>query len=205
MSFRKYVLNKYISWSDIEYVISHHWRRYIKILMGYFFLLLTLFFIYYKLSYFIENKYFDYFFWLIAFILYIKFVIDFLDIYLDSLVIVDSWVIIFYWEGLFKYNSEFIDWDIIEAIYDEQDGILDILLNKWKIKIKRYDQEYVFDDVTDPSKQSGKIIFYKNKFTSSNKNDNFDKEKKDIDYQSLVEAVADVIYSYKFEKKDENE
>ncbi len=171
--------------------------------MGYLFLLFILTFLYLKLSFYIENKYFNYLFGVVGLVIYIKFVIDFLDIYLDSMVLLDTWVVIFYWEGLLKYHSEFIQWDTIDSVYDEQNWLFDIMFWKWSIKIKRYDQEYVFEDVSNPSYNASKIIEIKNKIFSkdlevenTNEYDDSDEiDKEEIKY--MAEAIAEIIYKYK--------
>jgi hypothetical protein len=58
-------------------------------------------------------------------ILFIKFCIDFFNIYLDALVMTDTGIMLYLWEGLLEYKTEMFDWDRIETISHNQKGIWD--------------------------------------------------------------------------------
>jgi hypothetical protein len=116
-----------------------------------------------------------------------------MDLYLDSLVLTDQGISLFFWEGLFKYSNELLERQSIEAVYDEQDGLLDILLNKGDVKIKRAEEEYIFDEVPAPSKVSALIISVKDEILSQEQ----EEEEPELDkFELLVEALGEIIKEY---------
>jgi hypothetical protein len=54
-------------------------------------------------------------------ILYLKFVVDFLDLYLDSIILTKQGINVFLWDGILKYSNEAMERTSIEAVYDEQE------------------------------------------------------------------------------------
>lgn len=201
MSFKKQILKRYLWDDDIFYIISHHWWVYVKLILVYLFFLILWFILYYVVCKWWCFKWFRYFFWLYGVLLYIKFIIDFLDLYLDSVVLTKQGVNIFYWDGLLKYSNELIERSSVEWVYDEQEGLLDVLLNKGMIKIKKLDEEYVFDDVYNPVLQTSKIIEIKEKIIKENEKKEEENNEEEIDkFDLLVEALGEIIRDY-YKKK----
>jgi hypothetical protein len=89
----------------------------------------------------------------------------------------------------------------VEWVYDEQEGLLDVLLNKGMIKIKKLDEEYVFDDVYNPVLQTSKIIEIKEKIIKENEKKEEENNEEKIDkFDLLVEALGEIIRDY-YKKK----
>ena len=129
-------------------------------------------------------------YWLV---LYLKFVIDFLDLYLDSIILTKQGVKVFFWDWLLKYSTEIIEWNSVDAVYDKQEGLLDMILNKWSINIKRIDGEYKFEDVYKPSFLSSFIMEIKDKILGNNQ----EPEEQPIDkFELLVEVLWEIIKEY---------
>ena len=198
--FRKKILAKYLGEENIVYIIAHHWWVYVKLILFYTFFLLIWFVWYRYLSYVFDWRWLSYIFWIYWIVVYIKFVIDFMDIYLDSIVLTPQGVNIFLWEWIFKYSNEAIERNAIESVYDEQNWLLDMLLEKWNIIIKRIDEEYRFEDVPKPAMMSNIIIEMKERFTSADQGDNTQNEEKDK-FELLVEVLWEVIKEYLNNKK----
>jgi hypothetical protein len=179
-------------------VIWHNAIVYIPIIIKYLFLLGLLYFFSKLVLDYVDWKYLSLFFGILWIFVYVKFVIDFLDSYLDSIVLTHTDIIIFRWDWFLKYRTEAIQRDSVEAINDEQGWILDLIFNKWDIKIKRQEWSYFFRDITNPSKIANDISVLKNKLESweLEKEDEIDK------FDILVETLWEVIIDYvKKEKK----
>jgi len=117
-----------------------------------------------------------------------------LDIYLDSIIITKNWLTIFRWDWILKYSSENIERDSLEAINEHQNWILDIILKKWDLKIKRAEESYNFDEVSHPNKQVSTILKFREKFstppTETEPEEDLDK------FDVLVETLWEVILDY---------
>jgi hypothetical protein len=195
MSFKTNILKKYLEDKEIYQVIWHNTVVYIPTIIKYLFLLGLLYFF----SRFIENNiqgvYVPLLIGIIWMFIYIKFVIDFLDLYLDSVVLTHTDIVIFRWDWFLKYRTEAIQRDSVEAINNEQSWILDLIFNKWDIKIKRQEWSYFFRDVTNPSKIANDIVVLKNQLETWEYNES-DTEN-DIDkFDILVETLWEVIIDY---------
>lgn len=139
-------------WDEqIYYVISHDPWIYFGLMIKYLLFLVALRVWYYYIQMIVEFEYLNIVLWVIGLILYSRFIIWFLDYYLDSIVLTDGWLIIFRWDGFLKQTSESVTWDSIESVFDEQSGIIDLLLKKWDIKVKRQWEVYTFKDVSHPT------------------------------------------------------
>lgn len=205
MSVKKNVLKNYIGDEKMIYVISHHFRKYKNTILFYTILLLSLFLLYEWLTTFIHtnhHKYVNLIFMILWIIFYLKFVIDYLDIFLDSLVLTDRWITIFRWDWFFQRKSEYIWRNYIQTVYDEQKWIFDVILNKWDLNIKIHEWEYKFEEVTNPSQKSNIISQTKAKINSLEEDDN----EEDIDkFDVLVETLSEVIRDYMKRSKNKDE
>lgn len=197
MSFKKNILKKYLD-TDIHYIIWHDWWKYTKIIIVYTWILVFLFLSYIwiaKISSVNILNYINIIFWVIWAIIYIRFILQFMDIYLDSVVITKIGIIIFKWEWLLRYTSETIDWPSVQAVEDAQSWLLDMMLNKWDIVIKRWVEEYRFNDISHPSKQKNDILMYKDKFETKPEPEKEPEPELDK-FDVLVETLGEVILDY---------
>jgi hypothetical protein len=62
--------------------------------------------------------------------LYLRFIIEFLNKYLDSLIITPKGILIFEWEGFLHYKLQQFDRDTIESITHSQDSLSDKIIGK---------------------------------------------------------------------------
>ena len=206
MSLRRNALQWYLKDEKIVYIIGHSWRKYIKIIFFTVLLLFLFFLIFYLTKKYISSDYIYILKWVLSIIwiiVYLKFIIDFLDIYLDSIVLTNRGVTMFRWDGLFSYTSENIGWDYIQTVYDEQKWFLDVILWKWDLNIKIHNWDYKFEEVPSPTKQANIISSTKDKMNLSNKEeqDSEDMDKFDI----LVDTLGEVIEDYLKHNKNKDE
>ena len=193
--FKKKLLSRYIEDQRILHIISHHWRVYVKLIIKFVVLLLIGFGWYWYVGKYFDWKWISIGFGIYWLILYVTFIIAFMDLYLDSLVLTDQGISLFFWEGLFKYSNELLERASVEAVYDEQDGLLDIILNKWDVKIKRAEAEYVFDEIPKPSSVSALILSVKEEILNQDEDSNNQEEEIDK-FQLLVEALGEIIKEF---------
>ncbi len=192
---RKSIIQKNINTSEIHHVIGHNGSVFLKLFLKYFFILALLVVVYLLLDKYMT---WDYLVWTFAglwFLAFIKFCIDFLNIYLDSLVMTESWVVLYLWEWLLEYKTESFDRDRIETISHNQNGIRDKVFFRWDIMIKlEHWVEFPFEKVSYPKKQAEKILQLKNRF--SYKTDVVLENNDDKKFDILVEALWEVVKEY---------
>jgi len=178
---------------EIKYMISHHILTYFWLMIISFIGLIILFFLY-KLIYIFDEELAKLSIWILWILLYVYFVLQFFDIYLDAVIVTDRSIIIYKWYGLFKTTSDIISLSAIESVYAKQNGLIDTLFNKWDIVFRRAGFSNVFDSVYNPQDAANKI----NLLLSTIKKEEEEPEPEpEWDFQMFVEAMAEVIKEYK--------
>ncbi len=191
MLLRYKIISKNLWNQEILYMISHNWWVYMKIVIKYWIILVLFFVLYNLIIQYLHIPNIELFFWSFLLVLYIFFVVSFMDSYLDCIVLTKSWIIIYSREWFLRQNTENIQWDSAQSVYDEQVWIIDVVFNKWNIKIKRQDEVYTFDNVSKPSVQANKIIRTREQILSEAWEDvNLDK------FDVLVDTLWEVIIDY---------
>lgn len=193
---RKSIIQKNINTSEIHHVIGHNGSVFFKLFFKYFIILIILLLLFLILDRYFVWEYLNWTFawlWLLAFI---KFSIDFFNIYLDSLVMTPTWIILYLWEWLLEYKTEAFDWERIETISHNQNWIRDKIFVRWDILIRlEHGVEFPFEKVSNPKKQAAKILQLKARFTTRIVEDSLDlNDNKKFDV--LVEALWEVVKDY---------
>lgn len=204
---RKSIIQKNINTSEIHHVIGHNGSVFLKLFLKYLIILLILLLLFLILDRYISWEYLNWSFALFGLIFFVKFVIDFFNIYLDSLVLVPTWIIFYLWEWLLEYKSESFDWERIETVSHNQNGIWDKIFFRWDILIRlEHGVEFPFEKVSNPKKQAAKILQLKSRFIrvlpeeSSNLSDN---NKFDVLVEALWEVVKDYIDKKNIDQYDD--
>ena len=200
---RKAIIKRNINTSEIHHVVGHNGSVFFKILFKYFCYLVVLLLIFLLLDKYIARPYLRWVFAGLWLILFAKFCIDFCDIYLDCIVMTDTWITIYLWEWLLEYKNDHFDWSTIETISFNQKWFWDKVFMKWDVTITLdHGIEYPFEDISNPKKQVDKILVLKNRFSVpvQEEPDNSELEWKKFDI--LVEALWEVVKDYI--DKDEN-
>ena len=121
--------------------------------------------------------------------------VSILDIYLDCIVVTNKWLVLFKREGFLRQNTEHIQRDAAQSVYDEQNWILDIVSGKWNLKIKRQDEIYTFDEVANPSSVTNYIVQIRD---SINSQENYvEPDKFDVLVETLWEVILDYVKNNK--------
>lgn len=202
MAFRKNILMKYLHEEEIYHIIWHDSWEYIKLILLNLVYLIIVFWIYYAVSLLWNRTIVSIIIWVVALIIYIKFTLDFLDIFLDAIILTNYWVVIFKWEWILTYSSESVERTWLQAIFDEQSWILDILLNKWDIKIKRHDEIYTFKNIHNPWKEKYTILqmnerIQKQLSINDESVEENNAEQWDEKIEVLLDVLKDVLMDYK--------
>jgi len=178
---------------EIKYMISHHILTYFWLMVISFIGLIILFFLY-KLIYIFDEQLAQIVIWILWVLLYVYFVLQFFDIYLDAVIVTDRSIVIYKWYWLFKTTSDVISLSAIESVYADQTGLIDTLFNKWNIVFRRAGHENFFDDVYNPQDAANKINLL---LSTLEKEEELEEPEPEWDFQMFVEAMAEVIKEYK--------
>ncbi len=200
---RNVILKKYIDINDIKYSVGHEFSVFLPLLARSVILLAIFLFLFV-----IAKKYFpiDYVFLIflgIWVVLFIKFIIDFFDLYLDTLTAGEYNITLFMWDGFFDNSIEIFDWDRIESISYRQDSFWDKVFMKGDILIRLDDDiEFPFEDVYRPKKVIERLTRYKNRFISRKLHDSQQDEdfNQDERFTILVDALSEVVKDYSKQK-----
>lgn len=184
---------------DIIYMISHHILTYLSVIIMSILGIIILFFLYQIISIF-SNNLASYVVWVLGILLYFYFLLNFLDIYLDAVIVTNSSVIIYKWYGIFKSTSDVLFLEAIESVYADQEWIIDTLFNKGDIVLRRAGHENKFDSVYNPNDVAAKLNNILNSVSKESEEDS-EGESKEDDFKLFVEAMAEVIKEYWLKKK----
>jgi len=195
---RKEIIKKYINVDDIQHIIWHNWSIFIKQTVKIILFLSVVYIIYLWLSSYITWDFLPWMFGIIWIGFFVKFIIDFLNLYLDGLVLSDEWITLFMREGLTKYKTDFFDRDKIQTVSHTQNSWRDKLFSRGDLVIRlEHEIEFPFEDVTNPSKQVTKILYMKEKYLAEKKSEDIPMPKVDADKMSILnEALLEVVKEY---------
>jgi len=118
------------------------------------------------LNRYITWPYLDWIFGILGIGFFIRYIIDFLNLYLDGLIMTDQGITLFMWEGLFDHKTDFFERSKIEAISYNQNSFRDKIFARGDLIIRLdHGVEYPFENVNFPQKQAEKIQKYKTQFS----------------------------------------
>ena len=195
---RNVLIKKYIDTKDTQRIIGHSSVVYIKKAITTIVLLFLLYVIFAVLNQSSPAEYWKWAFWITGLALFVKRVIDFLNLYLDCLILSKDSITFFLREWLLEYKTEIFSRDKINTISRNQIGFRDKLFGKWDILIKlEFDTEFPFTDVAHPKKQVRKLMMMKEDFLSRKKQQVEKDLSEDNDrFNVLVEAMSEVVKEY---------
>lgn len=202
---RNALIKKYVNGKDIERIIGHSSTVYLKRSILTIVLLFVVFIIFSLLNHTSPAEYWKWIFGGIWLLLFAKRAIDFLDAYLDCLILTKDSVILFLREGLLEYKTEVFSRNKITTISRNQNWLWDKLFGKGDLLIKlEFDTEFPFADISAPKKQAGKLTVLKESFLTKQKQ-TIEKDLSDDNerFNVLVEAMSEVVKEY-MEKNNSN-
>lgn len=195
---RKEIIKQYVDIENIHHVIWHNGSILIREVLKTLLFLFILYLIYLWISQYSDWTYWSRLFAGIGLYFFIRFVISFLNLYLDALILNDRWITLFMWEWIWDYKTDIFERDRIETISFNQNSLIDKIFGKWDITIKlEHGVDFPFDNISSPKRQVWKIMRMKDYFVSQKK----DKDLEDLKWEEnkfniLVEALWEVVQEY---------
>ncbi len=205
---RHYLLGRYVDLKDTEDILSHSPFIYLRGVLVYSVLL---FFVY--IAYAISQQYPEYqnipyvkriagVLWLFIFF---RWLLSFLNLYLDCILISKDALTVFLWDGILEYKTEIIDWSKILVVSHRQNSLWDKLCGKWDLLIQMWnDIDFSFSDISHPRKSASKFTLHKKQYEEAKKK----KIEQDLEWDQrhfdiLVDALWEVIRDYMETKNNE--
>ncbi len=205
---RHYLLWRYVDLKDVEDILGHSPFIYLRGVLVYSVLL---FFVY--IIYAISQQYPQYqdvpyikrITGLIWLFLFFKWLLGFLNLYLDCILISKDALTVFLRDGILEYKTEVIDWWKVSVISHNQNSLRDKIFGKWDLLIQMGNEiNFSFNDVAHPKKSASKLILSKKKYEEIKKK----KIEQDLEWDQrqfdiLVDALWEVIRDYMENKNNE--
>lgn len=197
MDRREKVIQHYIGYETIHYLIGRSFFVYAKKIWRFFLSLAVSALLYRICTLIIERTYLDILFGSIGIVVYIRVIIALINDYLDVVVLTDTWIVIMTRNGFFMHKIERLQRWHIQTISEEQDGFRDMIFDKGELVVS-VDQGIVFPfhDIQTPKKAIKQILHRRNVVSTDKTPVETDK------FQLLVETLGEVITDYMKIKKD---
>jgi len=201
---RRQIMKKHINVDTIFHVIWHNGSVFIKLTLRTLLFLLVLYVLFFVLNRYITREYFDWIFGILGLGFFMKYIVDFLNVYLDGLVLSNTGITLFMREWLFEYKTDFFEWTRIQAVSHNQNSFWDKLFARWDLMITlEHGLEYPFEDVNFPKQQADKIMKYKQQFSPIHNDDMWSIS--DDKMSIIAEALSEVVKEYMDKKNSDYE
>ncbi len=198
-------MQKYVDVGTVFHVIWHNGSVFIKLTLRTLLFLLVLYVLFVVLNRYIVWTYLDRTFGILGIGFFVKYIIDFLNLYLDGLIMTDKGITLFMREGLFDYKTDFFEWEKIEAISHNQNSFRDKVFARGDLIIRLdHGVEYPFENINFPQKQAEKIQKYKTQF-SVELPETSPSPITDDKMAIIAEALSEVVKEYMDKKTSETE
>ena len=162
-------MRRYVDVDTIFHIIWHNASVFIILTLRTLVFLLVLYVLFVFLDNYIIWQYLPWLFGILGIFFFIKYIIDFLNLYLDGLILSEWGITMFVREWLFEYKTDFFDWNKIEAVSHNQNSFRDKLFSKGDLIIKlEHGIEYPFENINAPQRQADIILKHKTQFSLKN-------------------------------------
>lgn len=203
---RQQIIKKYVILHEVLHVIGHNGSIFFGSLLRTILYLIVLYGIYFLLNRYVVWDLLPWVFALLGIGLFLKYIVDFFNDYLDSLLLSKEWITLFTRDGILRYKTDFFSRNTIETVSAVHNSIWDKLFAKWDIIIKlEHDIEYPFENVSRPQKQMAKILKLKEKYDGLQDGIKDDLSLHDGKISILAEALGEVVKEYLDKKEIEKE
>ncbi len=199
--FRKSIVRKYVD-GHIESLIGHNPSVYIRMVVRNIFMLSVAYGVFTIANGIWEgHRHITTVFGVLWLFLLARFIINFLNLYLDAIVLTPTGIAIFRREWLLEYKTEFFERNKIELISFEQNSLLDKIFLKGDIIISLdYNTSFSFENISNPKKRVSEIMIAKH---TNQAPPSFEAEPNEQDkekFDMLVETLGEVIQDYMTKK-----
>ena len=203
---RRYLLGRYVDLKDVEDILGHSPFIYLRGALIYSVLLFVVFIAYSIVrTYYSQDIYIKRIAGIVWLFLFCKWILGFLNLYLDCILISKDALTVFLRDGILEYKTEIIDRSKISVISHRQDSIRDKLCGKWDLLIQMWnDIDFSFSDISHPRKSASKLTLNKKNHDEAKKK----KIEQDLEWDQkqfdiLVDALWEVIRDYMESKGNE--
>lgn len=205
---RRYLLWRYVDLKDVEEILGHSPFIYLRGVLVYSVLLFVVY-----VAYAISQQYPQYqdvpyikrIAGILGLLIFCKWILWFLNLYLDCILISKDSLTVFLRDGILEYKTEIIDRWKISVISHNQNSLWDKIFGKWDLLIQMWnDIDFSFNDVAHPKKSASKLILNKKEYEEIKKK----KIEQDLEWDQrqfdiLVDALWEVIRDYMDNKNNE--
>ncbi len=195
-SLKLWLIEQYVEHQNILYILPHARMEYLILSVQYSCVIIVLWFI----GQFLWESSSRIFIFIWA-LLFSKYVYDFIDLYLDSVVLTDKGITIVKIDKWFKYKTDFFERKNIITISHTQSWFMDKLFNQWSITISLdHDSDYYIKNISKPNSQVSILNTYK--FDALSRIKKIEEEVKQEaanqpdKFEILVDTLSEVIGSY---------
>ena len=203
---RHYLLGRYVDLKDVEDILGHSPFIYLRGALVYGALLFVVYIAYAIVwTYYSQDIYVKRVAGIIWLFLFCKWILGFLNLYLDCILISKNALTVFLRDGILEYKTEVIDRSKILVISHRQDSLRDKLCGKWDLLIQMgNDIDFSFSDISHPRKSASKLSLNKKNYEEAKKK----KIEQDLEWDQrqfdiLVDALWEVIRDYMETKGNE--
>ena len=195
------LIKKHISEETIDHIIFHSGKIIFRETVMTIGFLGILYMIFILMDHYIHRPLLRWIFWCIWIWFFIKYAYDFFNKYADCIVLTKDWVTFFTRDGIYKYKTEFFDWNQIESISHSQSTVRDKILGSGELIISLdHGVEYPFEETSNIKNQIKKLMKAKENHTKiieAPTEEPIASEHIEI----LTEALSEVIKEYLSKKK----
>jgi len=199
---RKYVVEKHLDGAVVDHIMWHHRSVYIKEFGQTIGCLIALYLFFVVFSKITKNPQFSLIVALAGLACYVKNMVDFLNHYLDSVVLTSRWLTVFKWDGLFEYKTDTFQRHRIEAVSHRQDRLADKLLQRGDLILTlEHEVVYQFRNIPSPMRQANTIMSLRDSHVASHYDHDDEDDRSRDKFDVLVETLWEVIEDYMHTKK----
>ena len=205
---RRYLLWRYVDLKDVEEILGHSPFIYLRGVLVYSVLLFVVYVAYAISQQYPQYQDVPYIKWIAGILwllIFCKWILGFLNLYLDCILISKDSLTVFLRDGILEYKTEIIDRWKISVISHNQNSLWDKIFGKWDLLIQMWnDIDFSFNDVAHPKKSASKLILNKKEYEEIKKK----KIEQDLEWDQrqfdiLVDALWEVIRDYMDNKNNE--
>ncbi|MBO4204208.1 hypothetical protein J5893_05360 [bacterium] len=133
---RKYLIQRYVDISKVEEMLGHSPFVFLRGVVLYSILLFVIYVGYAVWHQYDPASYVERVAGVLALLLFGCWVVSFLNLYLDCLLLSKDNLTVFLWDGILEYRTQVLDWSKINAISYTQNSLRDRIFGKGDLLIQ---------------------------------------------------------------------
>lgn len=195
---RKYLIQHYVDLKDVEELLGHSSFVYLRGVVWYS-VLLFLVYVGYAIwhQYSPDLLYIKRIAGVVGLAMFAFWVISFLNLYLDCLLLSKTSLTVFLRDGILEYRTEVLDRSKINVISYKQDSLWDRIFWKGDIVIQVGNVDFSFNDIYYPKKYVSKLMLCKKQYEEYQKT----KIEEDLagdqkNFEVIMDALGEVVREY---------